>query len=105
MKATMFGAIGGATIVLLIAGLFGHDRAVLAQRPGGYESPELIALSTAVDGKTQQITVIDPARRAICVYHVDLPTGSIALKSVRNIYGDLQIDDFNGLPPKPNEIR
>jgi hypothetical protein len=86
--------------------LFGHESAVFAQRPSVYDpTGELIALPTQVDNGRQQITVIDPIKRVICVYHIDLPSGGITLKSVRNISGDLQIDDFNGTSPLPREVR
>jgi hypothetical protein len=106
MKTTLFGAVGGALIVVLVGSFFGHESAVFAQRPSVYDSTgELIALPTQVDNGRQQITVIDPIKRVMCVYHVDLPTGGITLKCVRNISGDLQIDDFNGVSPLPREVR
>jgi hypothetical protein len=106
MKSTLFGAIGGALIALLVGSFFGRESAVFAQRPSVYDpTGELIALPTQVDNGRQQITVIDPTKRVICVYHIDLPTGGITLKSVRNISGDLQIDDFNGTSPLPREVR
>jgi hypothetical protein len=40
------------------------------------------------------------------VYQVDPRSGAIALKSVRNIHWDLQMDEFNsGGNPSPKEIR
>jgi hypothetical protein len=53
----------------------------------------------------QVVTVIDPHGRAMSVYHVELSTGEITLKSVRNIQWDLQMMDFNGTNPLPKEIR
>jgi len=44
-------------------------------------------------------------KRAMSVYHIELASGKITLKSVRNIYGDLQIDDFNAEAPLPRDIR
>jgi hypothetical protein len=106
MKTTLFGAFGGALIALLVGSFFGHESAVFAQHPSAYDATaELIALPTQVDNARQQVTVIDPVKRVICVYHIDLPTGGITLKSVRNISGDLQIDDFNGASPLPREVR
>ena len=51
------------------------------------------------------LTVVDPRQRVLCVYHIDLATGKIALKSVRNIQWDLQINDLNNENPLPQEIR
>jgi hypothetical protein len=106
MKTTLFGVVAGAMIAAVVGSLLGHESAVFAERPSVYDpTGQLIALSTQVDNNRQQITVIDPIKRVICVYHIDLPSGGITLKSVRNIAGDLQIDDFNGTSPLPREVR
>ncbi|HTQ39520.1 MAG TPA: hypothetical protein VMJ32_10855 [Pirellulales bacterium] len=106
MKTTLFGAVGGALIVGLVWSVLGRETPVFAEHPSVYDpASELIALPTQVDNARQQITVIDPVKRVMCVYHVDLPTGAITLKGVRNISGDLQIDDFNGVNPLPRDVR
>jgi hypothetical protein len=115
MKTTLFGVVAGAMIAAVVGSLLGHESAVFAERPSVYDTTgrldptnqtgQLIALPTQVDNNRQQITVIDPIKRVICVYHLDLPSGGITLKSVRNIAGDLQIDDFNGTSPLPREVR
>jgi len=56
------------------------------------------------DGR-QQLMVIDTKSRAVGVYHIDRSSGQIVLKSVRNVQWDLQMDDFNGGAPTPQEIR
>ncbi len=53
----------------------------------------------------QQLTVIDPQTRVMSVYHIDVTSGAITLKSVRNIHWDLQMSEFNGVSPLPREIR
>jgi len=106
MKTTLFGVVTGAMIAAVVGSLLGHESAVSADRPSVYDpTGQLIALPAQVDNNRQQITVIDPIKRVICVYHIDLPSGGITLKSVRNIAGDLQIDDFNGTSPLPREVR
>ena len=68
-------------------------------------SPDLLALShDGGDGK-QQITIVDPRQRVMAVYHVDRATGALALKSVRNLQWDLQIEDYNSGSPAPRDIR
>jgi hypothetical protein len=105
MKTTLIGAVGGALIVAF-AGICFHDTPVFAQRPGGVDSSsELITLTTPIDGAHQQLTVIDPRMQVMSVYHLELTTGLITLKSVRNIRWDLQIVEFNGTNPLPSEIR
>ncbi|MBN2022821.1 MAG: hypothetical protein JW809_08490 [Pirellulales bacterium] len=77
----------------------GNPIEVAAARDG------LVAFSTTVEQKYQQVTVIDPRGRVISVYHIDLVTGGITLRSVRNIHWDLQMSDFNGKAPLPREIQ
>ena len=66
---------------------------------------QVIALSTEVDERRTQLTIIDPQTRAMVVYHVDKPSGEVSLRSVRNFHWDLQMDEFNGKNPLPREIR
>lgn len=66
---------------------------------------DLIAVSAVVGDRLQQVTVIDPKQRVMSVYHIDLVSGKIALRSVRNIHWDLQMTDFNGDAPLPREIQ
>jgi hypothetical protein len=117
MRAAVGGMLLG--VGLLVVWAVGSPIAELsearAQRPAGVfsaaqvapdraTSADLIALSYDAGG-TQQITVIDPRGRSLAVYTVDRVTGGLALKSVRNITFDLQIEDFNSNSPTPREIR
>jgi hypothetical protein len=65
----------------------------------------LSALGAVVEGRYQQVVVIDPLQRCMAVYHVRLDSGQIELKSVRNIQWDLQLLEFNGVRPLPQEIQ
>jgi len=65
----------------------------------------ITALGAVVEGRYQQVTVIDPIQRSMAVYHIRLDSGQIELKSVRNIQWDLQLIDFNGQRPLPQEIQ
>ena len=58
-----------------------------------------------VGEKSQMLTVVDPRQRVLSVYHIDLTTGKITLKSVRNIQWDLQMAYLNNENPLPQEIR
>jgi hypothetical protein len=51
------------------------------------------------------LCIVDPRLRAVSVYHIDVPTGAITLKGVRNIQWDLQMMEFNGVSPLPGELR
>ncbi len=65
----------------------------------------LIALEAPVGDKRQQVTVIDPQTHVLSVYHIDLVTGAVTLKSVRNIHWDLQLIEHNGTSPLPQDVR
>ena len=66
---------------------------------------ELIVVPTSLGEKGQMLTVVDPRQRVLCVYHIDMTTGKIALKSVRNMQWDLQITHLNNENPLPQQIR
>jgi hypothetical protein len=108
MRRALLGALVGAGLVAILIGLVDQHGEVLAQRvtyppagPGG----ELIAVPTPMGDKGQMVTVIDPRLQTIGVYAIDLPSGKISLRSVRNIHWDLQMTDFNTDNPLPREIR
>jgi hypothetical protein len=105
-------AIVGASVVASL--VFASFVAALMPRVGfaqrAVPSPTLgggglIALATSAGEHRQQVTVIDPETRVLSVYHIDLSTGGVELKSVRNIHWDLQMVEFNGTSPLPREIR
>ena len=79
------------------------------QRPGGQPDRAagdgMTALSFDLGDGRQQITLVDTRTRSLAVYHLDRTTGAIALKSVRQVQWDLQMDDFNSASPTPREIR
>lgn len=85
-------------------------RWVLAQRPpGAVASPgvagQLWIQAVPLDDRQQLLLVVDPNLRNAAVYHVDGPTGSLVLKSTRNITWDLMVGDFNAQEPKPAALR
>jgi hypothetical protein len=108
MKSTVYGALVGAVVsALAVAGL-GIGAEARAQRGAAIDAgSELITVSAMVGDRQQfqQLTVIDPRSRVMSVYHVELASGAITLKSVRNISWDLLLREFNGVNPLPGEIR
>ena len=66
---------------------------------------DLIVVSANVRDQYQQMTIIDPKRRTMAVYHQDFATGVPVLRSVRSFEFDLQLEQFNGKEPLPDEIR
>ncbi|MFO0901937.1 MAG: hypothetical protein U0939_02990 [Pirellulales bacterium] len=69
------------------------------------QAADLIALASETGAGAQQLILVDARARVIGVYHVDRATGQVVLKSVRNVQGDLQMDEFNSGDPTPQEIR
>ena len=103
-------AVVGASVVasLVVAMLVAAAPSVgLAQRSesSSVRASGLVALAAAAGEHHQQVTVIDPEARVLSVYHIDLGTGEIVLKSVRNIHWDLQLGVFNGTRPLPLEVQ
>lgn len=108
MKLATLGTL--VIAVLLIAFLTAlPDGEVFGQRAAGPRAVvpegELIALSTIVGGRYEQLTVLDPRAKVLAVYHIDLETGKPELMSVRAISQDLQLTAFNAQRPLPQEIR
>jgi hypothetical protein len=112
----MRGLIGGVLLVVaaLAGGIVGfadsqaprggHERAAASQDRTA-SSPDLLALAHDGPDGRQQVTIVDPRQRVMAVYHVDRVSGALALKSVRNLTWDLQIEDFNSGTPAPRDIR
>ena len=66
---------------------------------------DLIAVTSTLGDRVQQVTIIDPKQRVMSVYHIELASGKIALRSVRNFQWDLKMTEFNGENPLPREIQ
>jgi hypothetical protein len=108
MKTTVYGVLLGAAVTALAAAGLGLASEARAQRGVTLDAgTELITVSAMVGERphVQQLTVIDPRSRVMSVYHVELESGAITLKSVRNISWDLLLREFNAVNPLPGEIR
>jgi hypothetical protein len=109
MKRATLGILVIAGLVVAAIGYCGQRDEFLAPRapapPAAVQGSELIALPTPLGDKAQMLTVVDPRQRTMAVYHVDLVSGKITLRSVRNIHWDLQMSEFNSDHPSPREIR
>lgn len=98
-------AAAAAGCALLLGGQW-----VLAQRPPTAVPPpgmagQLWIQAVPLDDRQQLLLVVDPNLRNAAIYHVDGPTGSLVLKSTRNITWDLMVGDFNAQEPKPAALR
>lgn len=86
---------------------------LLAQRPGRPASPggnlsaagQLWISATPLDDQRQLLIVIDPALKNAALYHVDGGSGTLTLKSTRDINWDLMVGDFNAQEPKPSALK
>jgi nitrogen fixation protein len=106
MKTTVLSVALCACVTFLAVVSLGRPSAAVAQRGADTAAGgELLTIAAMVSDKVQQLTVIDPRMRVMSVYHLELASGAITLKSVRNITWDLQLREFNGVAPLPQEIR
>jgi hypothetical protein len=92
------------TVIVSYAEAWGQRPNLPADEQRSSDSKSLIALSTSLEGR-QQVTLVDPHSRVLAVYHIDQASGAIALRSVRQVHWDFQLDDFNTTNPTPREIR
>jgi hypothetical protein len=58
-----------------------------------------------VDDARRLLVVVDSATRHAAVYHLDTATGSLQLKSSRDLTWDLLVDDFNAQEPRPAALK
>jgi hypothetical protein len=107
MKRAMLGTLLGVGLIAAVA-VAQQRGEVFAPRPAPAApttaGSELIVVPTSMGDKGQVLTVVDPRQRVLSVYHIDLVTGKIALKSVRSIQWDLQMAYLNNENPLPQEI-
>ncbi len=86
---------------------------LMAQRPmrpggpagDGGPSGQLWISATPLDEQRQLLIVIDPAVKNAAIYHVDGGSGTLTLKSTRDISWDLMVGDFNAQEPKPSALK
>lgn len=110
MRAKLIGIGMTVIAVTCFAWVTPNHPSLFAQRNGGSlpdasEPDGLTALAGPVVDGQQLIVVIDEERRIMGSYHVDIKSGQIALRSVRNFRWDLEMDQFNGTEPSPEKIQ
>ena len=103
------GCLCGGVVVAAILGSGG----MAAQRAGrslpaagsGDQSGPLWTLATPLDDGRQMLLVVDQQNRTMAIYHVDPATGTLTLKSTRDVRWDLMVEDFNCLEPRPSALK
>lgn len=110
MKRVVLGTLLGVGLAMVAVAVAEQRGDGLLQRPtttapGPATGSELIVVPASLGDKLQMLTVVDPRQRVLSVYHIELATGKITLKSVRSIQWDLQMSYLNNEPPLPQEIR
>jgi hypothetical protein len=109
MRNVVLGVCLVVASLIAVAGFGAGDGSAPAGSPSDIRQAiargDLIAFDARVGDKIQQLTVVDPKRRSVSVYHIELETGKIQLRSVRNINWDLSIEEYNAARPLPHEIR
>jgi hypothetical protein len=108
MRRVILGTLIGIGVVIAVAAAEPRGD-VFPPRAASVGSPvagsDLIVVPAILGDRVQVLSVVDPRQRVLCVYHIELATGKITLKSVRKLEWDLQIRDLNNDKPLPDEIR
>ena len=95
--------LAGTALAVLLTGWQGGDLA--AQRPPAAGDGVLWISESPLDEGRRLLVVIDQQGRHAAVYHLDAATGTLTLKSCRDLSWDLSLDDFNAPEPKPDALR
>jgi hypothetical protein len=69
------------------------------------QSGPLWTLATPLDDGRQMLLLVDQQNRSLAIYHVDPASGTLTLKSTRDIRWDLMVEDFNAQEPKPSALK
>jgi hypothetical protein len=110
MKLAVLGTLAGIGLMAAVGGALevGDNSPVVpqpttsvAQGAGG----DLIVVPLGTSEKGILLSVVDTRQRVMSVYRIEPASGKIALKSVRNLRWDLQMNDFNNDAPLPREIQ
>lgn len=102
----VFFVCGIAIVPLFAAAGAAAQRATRAPAAASTGHPgALWAATTPLDDGRQMLLVVDQEQRALAVYHLDPATGTVSLKSSRDISWDLLVGDFNAQEPRPASLR
>ena len=94
-----------ATVVAIATTLLTKADESLAQVPVTTSANEAVVVSVDAAGGGQFVVVVDTAQQVMGSYHVAADSGNITLRSVRKFRWDMQMDEFNGAEPRPQDVR
>ncbi len=110
MRATLLGLLVGVIAATVVVSLGSEDSDLYAQRLGGFDAQAptgeglAVLLGPVADGQ-QLVLLVDEQRQTMATYHVQVESGQISLRGVRNYRWDLQMEEFNGAEPSPEKIQ
>ena len=108
-RSALLPVLVGVAIALAGGGILAAQQR--GMRPGatgvvgeGGTAPLWISANPLDDGR-QLLLVIDPQTKNAAVYHVDAASGSLTLRSTRNIAWDLLVPEYNAQEPRPATLK
>lgn len=99
-----FAALAAVVGAVVVAGELAAQRPIPAGPAAGPAGPLWVS-DSQVDEARRMLIVVDSATRHAAIYHVDAATGSLTLKSTRNLSWDLLMGDFNAREPTPAALQ
>lgn len=104
-------ALGCVCAGVALAAILGSG-GLAAQRPGrplpvgpSDQMGSLWIQATPLEDGRQMLLMVDQQNRALAIYHVDPSSGTLTLKSTRDVRWDLLVEDFNAQEPKPAALK
>ena len=90
--------------VVVLGGLW-HGSRLAAERPAAPAGGPLWVSESPLEDGRRLLIVIDQSTRHAALYHVDTATGTLALRSTRDLTWDLMVGDFNAQEPRPAALQ
>lgn len=97
--------VAALVVVALVILMGARDLAAQRPAPAATEPSTLWISDTPLDEARRLMIVVDTAARHAAVYHVDAASGTLTLRSTRDISWDLLVDDFNAQEPRPAALK
>lgn len=82
-----------------------HGGNLAAERIANAASGPLWVSESPLDDTTRLLTVVDQESRRIAIYQINTATGTLTLRSTRDISWDLMVGDFNAQEPRPAALQ